>query len=51
MRDYTKLYTNGAWVAPLVGHTVDVINPAIETPAGTITYATAETVWAIGPYV
>ncbi len=37
MKDYTKLYIDGAWVAPLTGvSTMDVINPATEQPVGLI---------------
>ncbi|SPP92908.1 aldehyde dehydrogenase family protein [Bradyrhizobium vignae] len=41
MRDYTKLYIDGAWTASLGGHAVEVINPATEKAAGKITLATA----------
>jgi aldehyde dehydrogenase (NAD+) len=40
MRVYTKAYIDGAWVAPLGGQVIDVINPATERPAGQITLAT-----------
>jgi aldehyde dehydrogenase (NAD+) len=40
MRVYTKAYIDGAWVAPLGGEVIDVINPATERPAGQITLAT-----------
>jgi aldehyde dehydrogenase (NAD+) len=41
MRNYKKLYIDGAWVDALGGQVVDVINPATEKPAGQITLATA----------
>ncbi len=42
MRDYTKFYINGEWVAPASGATTaDVINPATEAPAGKISMGTA----------
>src|SRR6516164_4350416 len=41
MRDYTRIYTDGAWVKPLDGKIIDVINPATERPAGHITLCTA----------
>ncbi|MBB3458289.1 aldehyde dehydrogenase (NAD+) [Rhizobium sp. BK313] len=41
MRDYTRAYIDGAWVKPIGGKIVDVINPATEKPAGQITFATA----------
>src|SRR5260221_207332 len=40
MRNYKKLYIDGAWVDALGGQVVDVINPATEKPAGQITLAT-----------
>ncbi len=36
MRDYTKFYINGAWVAPAAPNPLPVINPATEKPCGTI---------------
>jgi aldehyde dehydrogenase (NAD+) len=41
MRDYTKFYIDGAWVASASGELVDVINPATEQPAGQIALGTA----------
>jgi aldehyde dehydrogenase (NAD+) len=41
MRDYTRIYVDGAWVKPLDGKIFDVINPATERPAGHITLCTA----------
>jgi hypothetical protein len=41
MRDYTRIYIDGAWVKPLDGKIIDVINPATECPAGHITLCTA----------
>lgn len=41
MRDYTRIYIDGAWVKPLDGKIFDVINPATECPAGHITLCTA----------
>jgi aldehyde dehydrogenase (NAD+) len=41
MRDYRKIYIDGAWVEPLAGPVIDVINPATERPTGQITLATA----------
>ena len=41
MRDYTRIYIDGAWVKPLDGKIIDVINPATESPAGQITLCTA----------
>jgi acyl-CoA reductase-like NAD-dependent aldehyde dehydrogenase len=40
MRDYTRAYIDGAWVAPAGGEVLDVINPATEQSAGQITLAT-----------
>jgi aldehyde dehydrogenase (NAD+) len=36
MRTYEKFYIDGAWVDPAVARTLDVINPATERSAGTI---------------
>ena len=36
MREYTKFYINGAWVAPVVPKALAVINPATEAVAGHI---------------
>ena len=44
MRNYTKLYIDGAWVEPVGGSVIEVINPATEKPAGQITLATAKDV-------
>ena len=41
MRDCTRIYIDGAWVEPLEGEVIDVINPATEEPAGQITLCTA----------
>src|SRR6516225_3137346 len=41
MRDYTRIYIDGAWVKPLDGKIIDIINPATECPAGHITLCTA----------
>src|SRR5215470_19143860 len=41
MRDYTRIYIDGAWVKPLDGKILEVINPATERPAGQITLCTA----------
>ncbi|WP_269714255.1 aldehyde dehydrogenase family protein [Caulobacter sp. NIBR2454] len=41
MRDYTKFYIDGAWVAPAVAKTLDVINPANEEVAGRISMGSA----------
>jgi aldehyde dehydrogenase (NAD+) len=41
MRDYTKIYIDGAWVASASGKFIDVINPATEQPAGQISLGTA----------
>jgi aldehyde dehydrogenase (NAD+) len=41
MRDYTKFYINGKWVAPVTPKTLDVINPATETVAGRISMGSA----------
>src|SRR6516162_97833 len=41
MRDYTRIYIDGAWSNPLDGKIMDVINPATERPAGQITLCTA----------
>jgi aldehyde dehydrogenase (NAD+) len=41
MRDYTKIYIDGAWVASAGGEAIDVINPATEQPAGQIASGTA----------
>ncbi len=44
MRDYLKFYIDGAWVDPAVPRTLDVINPATESPAGRISMGSAEDV-------
>ncbi|RPI15992.1 MAG: aldehyde dehydrogenase family protein [Lysobacterales bacterium] len=36
MRDYTRFYIDGAWVAPAESRPLDVINPATEAVAGHI---------------
>ena len=36
MRDYTKFYIDGEWVAPRESRTLDVINPATEAVGGVI---------------
>ena len=41
MRDYTKFYIDGVWVAPLGAARLDVINPATEAVCGTIAMGTA----------
>jgi aldehyde dehydrogenase (NAD+) len=41
IRDYTRIYIDGAWVQPLDGKIIDIINPATERPAGQITLCTA----------
>jgi aldehyde dehydrogenase (NAD+) len=41
IRDYTRIYIDGAWVEPLDGKIIDIINPASERPAGQITLCTA----------
>src|ERR1700730_14256353 len=41
MRDYTRIYIDGAWVKPLDGKIIDIINSATERPAGQITLCTA----------
>ena len=41
MRDYTRIYIDGAWDKPLDGKIIDVINPATENPVGQITLCTA----------
>jgi acyl-CoA reductase-like NAD-dependent aldehyde dehydrogenase len=41
MRDYARIYIDGAWGKPLDGKIIDVINPATERPAGHITLCTA----------
>jgi aldehyde dehydrogenase (NAD+) len=41
MRDYTKFYIDGKWVAPASPKTLDVINPATEGVAGKISLGTA----------
>lgn len=40
MKNYTQLYIDGAWVEPLGGEVIDVINPATEKAGGQITLAT-----------
>src|SRR5262249_61039645 len=40
MRDYTRIYINGAWITPAAGTVIDVVNPATERPAGQITLCT-----------
>ena len=44
MRDCTKFYINGEWIAPTGRETLEVINPATEAPAATISLGTAEDV-------
>ena len=44
MRDCTKFYINGEWIAPTGRKTLEVINPATEAPAATISLGTAEDV-------
>src|SRR5215468_2905457 len=44
MRDYTRIYIDGAWVKPLGGKILEVINPATERPAGRITLCTSDAV-------
>jgi len=41
MRHYTRIYIDGAWVKPLEGKTIEVINPATECPVGHITLCTS----------
>jgi aldehyde dehydrogenase (NAD+) len=36
MRNYTKIYIDGAWVVSTSGEVIDVINPATEQLAGQI---------------
>src|SRR5215475_5527745 len=36
MRNYTKIYIDGAWVSSTSGEVIDVINPATEQLAGQI---------------
>jgi len=44
MRDYRKMYIDGAWVDSAGGQPLDVINPATEAVAGVITNGSAEDV-------
>jgi len=44
MRDYQKMYIDGAWVDSAGGQPLDVINPATEAVAGVITNGSAEDV-------
>lgn len=44
MRDCTKFYINGEWIAPTGRETLEVINPATEAPAATISLGTKEDV-------
>lgn len=44
MRDLTKFYINGEWIAPKGRKTLDVINPATEKPCAEISLGTAEDV-------
>ena len=44
MRDCTKFYINGEWIAPTGRETLEVINPATEAPAATISLGAAEDV-------
>ena len=41
MRDYTQIYVDGAWVKPLEGKIIDIINPATERSVGRITLCTS----------
>ena len=40
MRDCTKFYIDGQWVAPEAANTVDVENPATEETIGQISFGT-----------
>ena len=42
MRDYTKFYIDGKWVAPSAPRSLDVINPANEEVAGRISLGALE---------
>jgi aldehyde dehydrogenase (NAD+) len=44
MRDHLDFYIDGAWVAPVRGQPLDVINPATEAVAGRISLGSAEDV-------
>ena len=46
IRDYTRIYIDGAGVEPLDGKIVDITNPASEHPAGRITFCTAVDVFS-----
>ena len=41
MRDYRRIYIDGAWVDPQGADTIEVISPVTERPIGRITSATA----------
>ena len=41
MRDYTQFYIDGRWVDPVTAKTAEVINPATEAVAGTISLGSA----------
>jgi aldehyde dehydrogenase (NAD+) len=45
MRDYTQIYVDGAWVEPLEGKIIDIINPATERSVGRITLCTSADVY------
>lgn len=44
MRNYLNFYIDGAWVEPVRGQPLDVINPATETVAGRISLGSTEDV-------
>lgn len=44
MRDYSKFYINGEWVEPAKANPFDVVNPATEEVAGTVTLGSADDV-------
>lgn len=41
MRDYTHIYIDGAWIKPLDGKIIDIINPATESSVGQIAVCAA----------
>jgi aldehyde dehydrogenase (NAD+) len=41
MKDLRKFYINGEWVDPEASEEMDIINPATESPIGTITLGSA----------
>ena len=39
MKNYDKCYIDGAWIAPQVSQSFEIINPSTELPIGTLALA------------